>query len=111
MNVTPPHEEEKQEGVAEPKAILGILVSTGLLGLLVAGAVDVSKDARIALDVAAQHGEELLMIRGEIAQLRKDMLDSTLSRYTAEEQEQYAKYLESRLTAIEKQLDRCCKQP
>jgi hypothetical protein len=49
------------------------------------------------------------MVRGEINQLRQDMLDRTVSRYTAEEQEQYAKYLESRLKAIENQLDRCCK--
>ena len=110
MNVKPATEEVKQEGDTHIKALIGMLVSTGIVGLIVAGAVDVSKDARIALDVAAQHGEELLMIRGELAQLRQDMLDRTVSRYTAEEQEQFSRYLESRLDAIEKQLDRCCKQ-
>jgi hypothetical protein len=122
VNVTPPHDEGAQEGATDPKAVITILVSTGLLGLLVAGAVDVRQTAmtglRVAeqhqtamtgLRVAEQHGQELLMVRGEINQLRQDMLDRTVSRYTAEEQEQYAKYLESRLKAIENQLDRCCK--
>lgn len=109
MNVTPPHDEGSQEGATEPKAVITILVSTGLLGLLVAGAVDVRQTAMTGLRVAEQHGQELLMVRGEINQLRQDMLDRTVSRYTAEEQEQYAKYLESRLKAIENQMDRCCK--
>jgi hypothetical protein len=108
MKGRPPHTEEKQEGDTSLK-VLGMLVSTGVVGLLVAGALDVRKDASIALSVVEQHGQELLLIRGELNQLRKDMLDRTVSRYTAEEQEQYAKYLESRLSAIEKQLDRCCK--
>jgi hypothetical protein len=120
MNVTPAHEnkgdEVHQEGVADPKAILTIIVSTGLLGLLVAGAVDVRQTAMTGLRVAEQHGQELLMIRGEISQLRQDMLDRTVSRYTAEEQEQFARYLESRLHQLEEEqdrlqrhIDRCCK--
>jgi hypothetical protein len=109
MNVTPPHDEGSQEGATDPKVVITILVSTGLLGLLVAGAVDVRQTAMTGLRVAEQHGQELLMVRGEINQLRQDMLDRTVSRYTAEEQEQYAKYLESRLKAIENQVDRCCK--
>ena len=108
MNVAAPHEEKIQEGDTTIK-VLGMLVSTGVIGLLIAGAMDIRSDSTIALSVVEQHGEELLLIRGEMALLRQDMLDRTVSRYTAEEQEQFAKYLESRLTAIEKQLERCCK--
>jgi hypothetical protein len=115
MNVTPPHDEVHQEGAADPKAFLTVLISTGILGLLIAGAVDVRQTAMTGLRVAEQHGQELLMVRGEINQLRKDMLDRTVSRYTAEEQEQYSRYLDSRLEQIdeelkrmEKQIDRCC---
>ena len=107
MNVVPPHEEKTQEGDTTIK-VLGMLVSTGVIGLLIAGAMDIRSDATIALSVVEQHGQELLMIRGEMALLRQDMLDRTVSRYTSEEQEQFAKYLESRLIQIEKQLDRCC---
>jgi len=115
MNVTPPHDEAHQEGGTDPKAFLTVLVSTGILGLLIAGAVDVRQTAMTSLRVAEQHGQEMLMIRGEITQLRKDMLDRTVSRYTAEEQEQYSRYLDSRLEQIheelerlQKQIDRCC---
>ena len=108
MNVAAPHEEKIQEGDTTIK-VLGMLVSTGVIGLLIAGAMDIRSDATIALSVAEQHGQELLMIRGSITQLRQDMLDRTVSRYTSEEQEQFAKYLEQRLIQIEKQLDRCCK--
>ena len=108
MNVVPPHEEKTQEGDTTIK-VLGMLVSTGVIGLLIAGAMAIRSDATIALSVVEQHGQELLMIRGEMALLRQDMLDRTVSRYTSEEQEQFAKYLESRLIQIEKQLDRCCK--
>ena len=112
MNATPSHDnyhdEEHQEGNAGPKQIITILVSTGLLGLLIAGAMDVSNDARIALNVAEQHGQEWLLIRGEIANLRKEMLDRTVSRYTAAEQAQYVKYVDNRLMQIERQLEKCC---
>jgi septal ring factor EnvC (AmiA/AmiB activator) len=89
-----------EEGNVTPRSVLTVLASTGVLGLLIAAGLDISNNARIALNVAEQHGQELLMIRGEIANLRAEMLD----------QEQFAKYLESRLTQLEKQLDRCCSQ-
>ena len=99
-----------EEGNVTPRSVLTVLASIGVLGLLIAAGLDISNNARIALNVAEQHGQELLMIRGEIANLRAEMLDRTVSRYTAAEQEQFAKYLESRLTQLEKQLDRCCSQ-
>jgi hypothetical protein len=47
--------------------------------------VTVAKDAQIALDVAKQHGEEILQIDSRILQLEKVLYDRTRLRYTSEQ--------------------------
>ena len=90
------------------RGILVVLVSTGLLGLLSSGMMSVASDASIAIKVAEQHGEELLLIRGELNSIRQEMLERTQTRYTAIEAERHERYVMQRIEALEKQLDACC---
>ena len=85
--------------------VLASLAGTGVLGVVAAGMLAVSNDARIAINIAEQHGEELLLIRGELAAVRNEMLERTQMRYTSRDALQHEKYVERRLNEIEKKLD------
>ena len=85
--------------------VLASLAGTGVLGVVAAGMLAVANDARIAISVAEQHGQELLMIRGELAAVRTEMMQRTQFRYTSRDAEQHEKYVERRLNEIEKKLD------
>lgn len=88
------------------KTILSALAGTGVIGLLIAGAMDIRSDATIALSVVEQHGQELLMIRGEVASIRQELNNRTLDRYTGKDGARFEQYVNKRLDALEKQLDR-----
>ena len=90
----------REEGDTTLK-ILSLIAGTGLLGVLAAGAVNIARDAQIAISVAEQHGQELLMIRGEISSLRLEMVERTQDRFTAQD----GRYLEQELRRIEQDLD------
>jgi hypothetical protein len=92
------------------KNVIIVLVSTGILGVLSSGMLAIANDARIAIRVAEQHGEELLLIRGELTSLRVEMLERTKARYTAIDAERHERYVLQRIEALEKQLERCCSQ-
>ena len=85
--------------------VLASLAGTGVLGVIAAGMLAVANDARIAINVAEQHGEEILMMRGELTAIRVEMLNRTQDRFTLRDQIQHEKYVESRLDEIEKKLD------
>lgn len=85
--------------------VLGGGTLLALTTLLINLFVTVSKDAQIAIEVAKQHGDELLMIRGEIASLRQTITDRTNDRYTSKQAERDMQYIERRLTEFEKQLN------
>jgi hypothetical protein len=97
-----------QNGNANTKSILAIIASTGILGVISAGYMAVANDARIAITVAEQHGQEILLIRGEIASLREEMRGRTVDRYTARDHEAYERYMEQRLKELEEDIQRCC---
>ena len=59
--------------------------------------MNLSKDSSIALNVVAQHGEELLGLRQEISLLRDAMRDSTADRYKGADAERDMKYIQRRL--------------
>jgi hypothetical protein len=101
--VTPSKEKGEFNG---NKTILTALAGTGILGVVIAGAMSVASDASIAIKVAEQHGEELLMIRGEMSSIRQELNNRTSDRYTGKEGARFEQYVNKRLDALEKQLDR-----
>ena len=72
----------------------------GALGLLGALLLTVQKDAAIALDVAKQHGQELLLLHGELQILHEHIRNRTQLRYTSRDAERDFRY-------IQKDLDAC----
>lgn len=92
------------------KQAIGWLVGTGILGVLAAGMLAVANDARIAINVAEQHGQELLILRGELVALRAEMAERTQNRWTSRDQEQFDRYIEERLERLEQELDVCCRK-
>lgn len=103
------YDEKHQNGYGAAKSLVAVIASTGIFGVIAAGYLAVANDARTALNVAEQHGQEILLIRGEIAALREEMRIRTLDRYTAKDAAAYEKYVEQRLKEIEKDLDKCCR--
>ena len=65
----------------------------GLLAVVLAFAVNVAKDAQIALDVAAQHGQEILILHSEVQALEEEVRDRTRNRYTSKDAERDIGYL------------------
>ena len=74
-----------------------------LFTLLINLFVNVSKDAQIAIDVAAQHGQELLEIRAEMALLRADLRTQTADRYYRHDAERDLGHLEKRIEILERE--------
>jgi hypothetical protein len=93
------------------KWLVSTLVGTGIVGLIIAGAMSVAQDARIAISVAEQHGQELLLLRGEIISLRQEMQSRTRDRYTSDDADRDMEYIERRLNDIENDFDKCCRAP
>jgi len=85
--------------------VLASLAGTGVLGVIAAGMLAVANDARIAINIAEQHGEEILMLRGELTAVRVEMLQRTENRYTAKDAVNHEKYIDRRLLEIEKKLN------
>jgi hypothetical protein len=65
--------------------------------------ITVAKDAQIALEVAKQHGEEILQIEGRILQLEKVIYDRTRLRYTSEQAERDHTYIIRDIEVLQKQ--------
>lgn len=80
----------------------GVVLAVGTI--LVTLFLNLSKDSSIALNVVAQHGEELLGLRQEIALLRDAMRDSTADRYKGADAERDMKYIQRRLDDMEERM-------
>ncbi|UCE39332.1 MAG: hypothetical protein JSW00_08965 [Thermoplasmata archaeon] len=63
--------------------------------------VSVQKDAEIALDVARQHGQELLEVRASITQIREELSRKTVDRYYRQEAEREHARLEKEIKELE----------
>ena len=87
------------------KNVIATLAGTGILGVIAAGMLAVANDARVAINVAEQHGEELLLIRGELSAIRNEMLQRTEDRYTSRDAAAYERYIEQRLAELERRLE------
>lgn len=70
-----------------------MILPVGALGLLGALLLSVQKDASVALDVARQHGEEILLLRSEIHSMESQMRERTQLRYTSKDAERDFSYL------------------
>lgn len=87
------------------KNVIATLAGTGILGVIAAGMLAVANDARVAINVAEQHGEELLLVRGELAAIRTEMLQRTEDRYTSRDAQAYERYIEQRFVELERRLE------
>lgn len=85
---------------------LATAAALALLTLMLNLLVGVSRDAQIALDVAAQHGQEINIVRAELSSLRTEMSERTADRYRAQDAERDLRYLERRIEALEKDKDK-----
>ena len=83
------------------KQLVATLVGTGILGVISAGMLSVANDARVAINVAEQHGQEILILRGEIVALRQELATRTSDRFTSKDHTQYDRYITERLDRIE----------
>ena len=86
--------------------VVKTLAGTGIIGVFAAGMLSIASDAKIAIKVAEQHGEELLMIRGELTAIRQEMIERTELRYTSRDAEASEKYIERRFDVIEAALEK-----
>ena len=76
-----------------------IIGGGGLVTMVLAFAVNVGKDAQIALDVAQQHGEEILIMNRKLSNLEEELSDRTRDRYTSKDAERDIGYLRRDLDA------------
>jgi hypothetical protein len=97
--------DDHKEDVNTSKATVAFLASTGLLGALAAGYMSIANDARVAINIAEQHDQEMLEIRGDIRSLRMEIINRTDQRYTQTDHQAYDRYIEQRLGEIEKDLE------
>lgn len=61
--------------------VIGGSTVVGLMSLMINLFIGVSKDAQIALEVAKQHGQEILEVRAELTLIRADLRESSRDRY------------------------------
>ncbi len=76
-------------------------IASAAATIILTFSINIAKDTEIALEVAKQHGEELLMIRGEISSLRAEMARRTQKRYTSEDAVKDFNYVNNNLNRIE----------
>ena len=97
---------ENQNGRIGLRVMLGtlsgllVIVTTLMINLF----IGVSKDAQIAIGVAAQHGDEINGLRTELQLVRETLREGTADRYRAAEAARDQAYLEKRIEMLEKEL-------
>ena len=80
-------------GNGTAKVTWNIAIPIGALGLLGALMLDISKDSGHMQKVMEQHGEEMLLLKGDIHGLEQDMRERTQLRYTSKDADRDFKYL------------------
>lgn len=91
----------KLAGLTVWRSIAGVAVAA-----IVALGTQVWNDARIAINVAAQHGDELVLIRQELMGLKGYIDARSADRYTKTEAEADRRYLDLQIQTIIDRLDR-----
>ena len=77
-----------------------------VLAVVMGFSLTTAKDAKIALEVAAQHGQEMLEIRADIKGIRDELYARTRERYTASDADKDMKAILYRIGEIEKDLEK-----
>jgi hypothetical protein len=77
-----------------------------VLAVVMGFSLTTAKDAKIALEVAAQHGQEMLEIRAEIKGIRDELFARTRERYTASDADKDMKAIFYRIGEVEKDLEK-----
>jgi tetrahydromethanopterin S-methyltransferase subunit G len=85
-------------------AVVGVILSA--FGLLYANQQMTSREAKTALKVAAQHGEEFNFIRGELSAIRDLVAMTTADRFSGDEANDRFRTVNDRLHNIETRLER-----
>ena len=83
---------------------LGGLSVGGVASVVLAFSINTAKDAQIALEVAKQHGDELLILRSEINDLEQEMKIKTRLRYTSEDATEDRVYIYRDMSRLEAML-------
>ena len=73
-----------------PRWIVG---GGSVIAVVLTFSITTAKDAQIALDIARQHGEELLILSQEIHRMQGDLYERTKNRYTSKDAERDIGYL------------------
>jgi len=92
-------------GSAAANALTRLIVPGSALALLLALTVQVGKDATVALEVAKQHGQELLLVNGRIGLLEEEVKDRTRLRYTSTDAAKDLRYLQKDVDACVKEIE------
>ena len=64
-----------------------------MIAVVLTFSITTAKDAQIALDVAKQHGEELLILSQEVHRMQGDLYERTKDRYTSNDAKRDVGYL------------------
>jgi hypothetical protein len=91
------------DGGAVINATWRLVVPVGALSLLAALTLLVQKDAAIALDVARQHGNELLLANSRITVLEAEARKG--ERYTSNDAEKDFRYIQKDIDMCNKELE------
>jgi len=73
-----------------PRWIVG---GGSVIAVVLTFSITTAKDAQIALDVARQHGDEILLLSQEVHNMQSDLYDRTKDRYTSKDAERDVGYL------------------
>jgi hypothetical protein len=81
-----------------------VLGGGSIVTIALAFGLTVSKDATIALDVAKQHGQEILQLNQRILHLEGELRQRTQLRYTSVDAEKDFKYVQRDIDACKEHL-------
>jgi hypothetical protein len=90
-----PNGEGRSEPANNSQNWLGRWIVGGgsVLAVVVTFSITTAKDASIALDVARQHGDEILILNQDLHRMQTDLYDRTKDRYTSKDAERDVGYL------------------
>lgn len=83
-----------------------LVLPVGALTLLGALMLSVANEAAVALKLAEQHGESILLLREEVRLLRNEVQDRTLNRYTSKDAERDLAYIREDINELKEAMNR-----
>lgn len=83
-----------------------LVLPVGALTLLGALMLSVSNEAAVALKLAEQHGESILLLREEVRLLRNEVQDRTIDRYTSKDAARDLAYIREDINELKEAIER-----